>query len=178
MSPHPIDILLTFGLLSLLAVGGANALAPEMHRILVDSRGWLDDATFSQLYALAQAAPGPNILSASVMGMAIGSWSGMALATIGILTPASLLAWTVAGWLDRLRGAWWIRPAQAGLVPLALGLMGASGFILGEAAASFWLAPAITAGTALFIWLSNRSPLYALLAGGLVGVGLFGLGSP
>ena len=175
MSPHPIDILLTFGLLSLLAVGGANALAPEMHRILVDVRGWMDDATFSQLYALAQAAPGPNILSASVMGMAIGSWGGMALATIGILTPAALLAWTVAGWLDRLRGAWWIRPAQAGLVPLALGLMGASGFILGEAAASFALAPVITAGTALFIWQSNRSPLYALLTGGVIGIGVFSL---
>ena len=176
MSPHPIDILLTFGLLSLLAVGGANALAPEMHRILVDNRGWLDDATFTQLYALAQAAPGPNILSASVMGMAIGSWSGMALATIGILTPASLLAWSVAGWLDRLRGAWWIRPAQAGLIPLALGLMGASGIILGEAAASFWAAPIITGGTALFIWQSNRSPLFALLAGGGIGILFFALG--
>lgn len=173
MSPHPIDILLTFGLLSLLAVGGANALAPEMHRILVDSRGWLDDATFTQLYALAQAAPGPNILSASVMGMAIGGWGGMALATFGILTPAALLAWSVAGWLERLRGAWWIKPAQAGLIPLALGLMGASGFILGEAAASFWLAPLITAGTALFIWRSPRSPLIALLAGGLIGVVVF-----
>jgi len=176
MSPHPIDILLTFGLLSLLAVGGANALAPEMHRILVDSRGWLDDATFTQLYALAQAAPGPNILSASVLGMAIGGWGGMALATIGILTPAAILAWSVAGWLDRLRAAWWIRPAQAGLVPLALGLMGASGFILGEAAASFALAPVITGGTALFIWRSARSPLIALLAGGLVGLGVFALG--
>lgn len=176
MSPHPIDILLTFGLLSLLAVGGANALAPEMHRILVDARGWMDDATFTQLYALAQAAPGPNILSASVMGMAIGGWGGMALATIGILTPAAILAWSVAGWLDRLKGAWWIKPAQAGLVPLALGLMGASGFILGEAAASFWLAPAITGGTALFIWRSPRSPLWGLLAGGAVGIAVFAWG--
>lgn len=175
MSPHPFDILLTFGLLSLLAVGGANALAPEMHRILVESRGWLDDATFIQLYALAQAAPGPNILSASVMGMAIGGWGGMALATFGILTPAALLAWNVAGWLDRLRGAWWIKPAQAGLVPLALGLMGASGFILGEAAASFWLAPVITGGTALLIGLTNRSPLYAMLAGGFLGLATFAL---
>lgn len=176
MSPHPIDILLTFGLLSLLAVGGANALAPEMHRILVDSRGWLDDATFTQLYALAQAAPGPNILSASVMGMAIGGWGGMALATFGILTPAALLAWSVAGWLERLRGAWWIKPAQAGLIPLALGLMGASGFILGEAAASFWLAPVITGATALFIWRSPRSPLIALVAGGVIGLAVFAIG--
>jgi chromate transporter len=176
MSPSPLDILSTFAMLSLLAVGGANALSPEMHRILVDSRGWMDDATFSQLYALAQAAPGPNILSASVMGMAIGGWGGMALATIGILTPAACLAWTVAGWLEALKGAWWIKPAQAGLVPLALGLMGASGFILGEAAAFFVLAPFITAGSALFIWRSDRSPLFVLLAGGMVGLCVYALG--
>ena len=74
-----LQILVTFGILSLVAVGGANAVLPEMHRQLVDLHGWLDDATFAQLYALAQAAPGPNILVASVMGWRIGSWGGIRL---------------------------------------------------------------------------------------------------
>ena len=172
MTPNWLEILGTFALLSILAVGGANALAPEMHRILVDARGWMDDATFTQLYALAQAAPGPNILSASVMGMQVGGWGGMALATIGILGPAASIAWTVAGWLDRLAGAWWLKPAQAGLVPVALGLMAASGFILGEAAFTFWAAPLLTAGSAAFLWLTSRSPLWVLLAGGVAGLAL------
>ncbi len=174
MTPSWHEILGTFALLSLLAVGGANALAPEMHRLLVDARGWLDDATFIKLYALAQAAPGPNILSASVMGKQIGGWGGMALATIGILGPAACLAWSVAGWLHRLAGAWWLKPAQAGLLPVALGLMAASGFILGAAANSFWAAPLITAGSAAFLWLTSRSPLWVLLGGGVVGLALAG----
>ena len=68
-----------------------------MHRQLVELHGWLDDATFSQLYALAQAAPGPNILVASVMGWRIGGWGGMAMATVGMLLPAAVLAWGMAG---------------------------------------------------------------------------------
>ena len=170
MSPSPFEILLQFALLSILAVGGANALAPEMHRLLVDSLHWMDDATFIQLYALAQAAPGPNILSASVLGMHLGGFPGMLAATVGILGPASVIAFMVGGAIERLKKAWWIKPAQAGLVPVALGLMMASGAILGEAAASFWAAPIITVAMALFVWLTNRNPLWMLLAGGVVGV--------
>jgi chromate transporter len=170
MSPSPLDILLQFALLSILAVGGANALAPEMHRLLVDSLHWMDDQTFSQLYALAQAAPGPNILSASVLGMHLGGFLGMLAATVGILGPASCIAFAVGGAIDRLKNAWWIKPAQAGLVPVALGLMLASGYILGDAAFTFWAAPLITVAMAVFVWLSNRNPLWMLLAGGIVGM--------
>ena len=91
-----LQILLTFSVLSLVAVGGANAVLPEMHRQLVELRGWLDDATFAQLYALAQAAPGPNILVASVMGWRIAGGAGMAVATLGMLVPAAVLAWGMA----------------------------------------------------------------------------------
>ena len=91
-----LQILVTFGILSLVAVGGANAVLPEMHRQVVELRGWLDDATFSQLYALAQAAPGPNILVASVMGWRIAGPGGMAMATVGMLLPAAVLAWIMA----------------------------------------------------------------------------------
>ncbi|MCS6892525.1 MAG: chromate transporter [Rhodovarius sp.] len=170
MTPSWLEILGTFALLSLLAVGGANALAPEMFRLLVETRGWLDEASFVKLFALSQAAPGPNILAASVMGMAVAGLLGGIIATIGILGPAAILAWTVAGWLDRLKGAWWLKPAQGGLVPIAVGLMAAGGIILGEAAFSFWAAPLITAGTAAFVALTPRNPLWALLLGGLIGL--------
>ena len=128
-----LQILVTFSILSLVAVGGANAVLPEMHRQLVDLRGWLDDATFSQLYALAQAAPGPNILVASVMGWRIGGWGGMAMATVGMLLPAAVLAWIMAGLVQRLRGARWLKPAQGGLVPVAVGLLLAAGLVMAEA---------------------------------------------
>lgn len=164
-----LTLLGAFASVSLLAVGGANALAPEMHRLLVVRYGLIDDGSFTQLLALAQAAPGPNILAGSMMGYWIGGLPGLAGATLGLLGPAALLAWLVAGLTRRLAHAWWLKPAQAGLVPVALGLIAASGVVLAEAAWSFPLAPVITAAATLFCWLSGRSPLWALAAGGAFG---------
>ena len=166
-----LQILVTFSVLSLVAVGGANAVLPEMHRQLVELRGWLDDATFSQLYALAQAAPGPNILVVSVMGWRIGGWGGMAMATVGMLLPAAALAWIMAGLLQRLRGAPWLKPAQAGLVPVAVGLLLAAGLVMAEASSQFGVLPlVVVAVSSVFVWRTNYSPLWVLVGGGVLGL--------
>jgi len=165
-----LQILLTFSILSLLAVGGANAVLPEMHRQVVELRGWLDDATFAQLYALAQAAPGPNILVASVMGWRIAGVAGMAMATLGMLAPAAVLAWGMAGLTHRLRGAPWLKPAQAGLVPVAIGLILAAGITMAQAAHSHGVPMLlIVAASTLFVWRTDRSPLWVLAGGGIIG---------
>src|SRR5258706_13600256 len=57
-----------FSLLSLIAVGGAITVIPEMHRSVVEVHGWMSGAQFADLFALAQAAPGPNILVVSLIG--------------------------------------------------------------------------------------------------------------
>jgi chromate transporter len=165
-----LQILVTFSILSLVAVGGANAVLPEMHRQLVELRGWLDDATFAQLYALAQAAPGPNILVASVMGWRIGGWGGMAMATVGMLLPAAVLAWIMAGLVQRLRGAPWLKPAQGGLVPIAVGLLLAAGLVMAEASSQFGLLPlVVVAVSSVFVWRTSYSPLWVLVGGGVLG---------
>ena len=61
-----------FAMLSLLAIGGAITTVPEIHRYIVGQRGWLDDVSFSGSIALAQAAPGPNVLFVALMGWNVG----------------------------------------------------------------------------------------------------------
>lgn len=165
-----LQILLAFSTLSLLAIGGANAVLPEMHRLVVVVHGWMDDTTFSQLFALAQAAPGPNILAASVMGWHIAGPSGMAMATIGMLLPAAILAWGMAGLTHRLRGNTWLKPAQFGLVPIAVGLIAASGVIMADAAGTNGLSFAIIAVSTVFVWRTRYSPLWVLAGGGALGL--------
>jgi chromate transporter len=170
-----LQILVTFGVLSLVAVGGANAVLPEMHRQLVELRGWLDDATFAQLFALAQAAPGPNILAASVMGWWIAGAGGMAAATLGMLVPAAVLAWGVAGLTHRLRNAPWLKPAQGGLVPVAIGLILAAGFTMAQAAHTHGVMPlVVVAISSVFVWRTDFSPLWVLAGGGAMGAALLG----
>lgn len=170
-----LQILWTFSLLSFLAIGGANSALPEMHRQLVDVHGWMDDATFGQLYALAQAAPGPNILTASVMGWHIAGPAGMAMATLGMLGPTAVMAWVVAGLAMRMRGAAWLKPAQGGLVPIAVGLMLAAGLIMAEATTGTagWPALLLVAVAGIFCWRTNYSPLWVLAGGGVVGLLVF-----
>jgi len=174
-----LQVLLTFSILSLVAVGGANSVLPEMHRQLVEIHGWLDDATFAQLYALAQAAPGPNILVASVMGWNIAGVGGLFAATFGMLVPSALLAWGMAGLTHRLRGAPWLKPAQGGLVPVAIGLILAAGITMAQATYTSTqsyglLLMLLVAASTVFVWRTAHNPLWVLAGGGVLGAVLLG----
>ena len=77
MSENPlVELAVDFGLLSLIAVGGAMTVLPEMHRTVVDQHGWMSAATFADLFALAQAAPGPNVLFVSLIGWHVAGLAG------------------------------------------------------------------------------------------------------
>ena len=78
------QIAITFATLSLLAVGGANAVVPDMHRQVVETLGWMDNATFANLFAIAQAAPGPNVLVVSLIGWHVAGFAGLLVATVGV----------------------------------------------------------------------------------------------
>src|SRR5439155_16284706 len=61
----------TFGLMSLFAVGGANAAIPEMHRVAVDVQHWMTDQQFADVFAISQMAPGPNVLIVTLIGYSV-----------------------------------------------------------------------------------------------------------
>ena len=84
-------VLAQFLLLSLLSIGGAISTAPEMHRYLVDQHHWLTNEQFSAMVAIAQAAPGPNLLFVAVLGWGIGGAFGMLVTMTGILLPSTTL---------------------------------------------------------------------------------------
>jgi chromate transporter len=175
MSGTAWDLFLFFLKLSLLAVGGANAAVPEMHREVVELRGWMTDAVFSQGYALAAAAPGPNVLFVAVIGWHVAGWQGLAASLIGFLGPTFILAWAVAMLTQRLAGDWRLVALRAGLVPVAIGLIVATGLVTAAAAArgtgpEIAVAVLITFASAIFVWRSRFSPIWTLLAGGILGL--------
>jgi chromate transporter len=158
-----------FMAISLIAVGGGIAVVPEMNRLVVEVHGWMDDARFAQLFALAQAAPGPNVLVVGLIGWQVAGLGGMLVATLAMTVPSGLLAYGFFRMRARLAGSRGLRLAERGLVPIAVGLILASGIILGQAAASGPVAIALTIGASLFVWRSERSPLWVLAAGALAG---------
>lgn len=130
-----VDLLALFGhflLLSLLAVGGALATAPDMHRYLVDAKGWMSDAEFTTSVALAQAAPGPNLLFVAVLGWNLAGIPGVLATMSGTLIPSTTLALLASRWAREHRDARSVRAIVAGLAPLTVGLLFSTGWLLAE----------------------------------------------
>ena len=75
-----IALALMYGQLSLLAFGGANAVIPEMQRQVVDVHHWMTAQDFAAMFALAQAAPGPNMMVVGLVGWRV---AGVAGAVVG-----------------------------------------------------------------------------------------------
>ena len=166
---------LTFATMSLFAVGGANSAIPEMHRVAVDVNHWLTDKQFTDVYAIAQLSPGPNVLIVTLIGYSVAGLLGALVATIAMCVPTAVLALFVSRFLNRASEARWPGIVQAALVPLSIGLMGASGYILARTSDQTVVAALVTIGAAVLASVTKLNPLWMLVVGGCLGfAGLIG----
>jgi chromate transporter len=167
-------------MLSLLSVGGAITTASEMHRYLVDQNHWLTDAQFNASIAIAQAAPGPNVLFVALMGWNVGinaggigtGLLGVLVTMLGIMLPSTTLAYTAAQWGHRNRELRSVRAFKQGMAPIVVALLIATGWILASAhsnPATDWPLWLLTVTAALIIWRTKIHLLWLLGAGALLG---------
>jgi chromate transporter len=171
MNDHPLTSLAGyFALLSLFAVGGANAAIPEMHRVAVELMHWMSDRQFADMYAIAQMSPGPNVIIVALIGYHVAGFGGGAVATAAMCGPTCMLAFFVARVWDRFKEARWRIAIQAGMVPLSIGLIAASAFVLARSADHTVYAGLITAATAAVAFFTRVNPLWTFLCGGLLGL--------
>jgi chromate transporter len=181
-----LDLFIHFLSLSLLAVGGAITTAPDMHRYLVDQRHWLTEGQFTSSIALAQAAPGPNVLFVALMGWNIGlnagggtgvmAWSyaalGVAIAMVGIMLPSTTLTFLAARWGHKNRELRAVRAFKQGMGPIVIALLIATSWILASSHGSdlknwpMWL---LTGVSALLVWRTKLHLLWLLGTGALLG---------
>ncbi|WGR90894.1 chromate transporter [Bradyrhizobium sp. ISRA443] len=168
--PNPTATLLwTFGLMSLFAVGGANSAIPEMHRAAVDVHHWMTDKQFTDVFAISQLSPGPNVLIVTLIGYSVAGVAGALAATVAMCGPTALLAYYVSRFLERSRHSSWPAILQAALVPLSIGLMAASGLIVAQTSDQSWIAALITIVAAALAFATRVNPLWILLVGGIFG---------
>ncbi len=168
-----LSLLGHFMLLSLLAVGGAITTASDMHRYVVVEHGWISDAQFTSSIAIAQAAPGPNVLFVAVIGWNVAGAAG-ALATLaGTMLPSTLLVLAVSRWAAQRREHLGVRAFTTGMAPLTLGLLLATGWVLAE---PFVRVPgqrvgalALVAVTIFAMMRFRLSPMWLVALGAVVG---------
>ena len=175
-----LQLFVHYLMLSLLSIGGAITTAPDMHRYLVDERHWLTDPQFSASVAIAQAAPGPNVLFVALMGWNVGlnagglstAALGVVLALVGILLPSTTLTYFATRWGHRNRARRDVRAFKQGMAPVVVGLLIATGWVLATGASynlHDWPLWAVTAVTAVIVWRSKIHLLWLLGAGAVLG---------
>ena len=162
-------LVLTFGVMSLFAVGGANAAIPEMHRIAVEVHHWMTDKQFADLYAISQLSPGPNVLIVTLIGYVVAGVAGALAATFAMCVPTAVFAYYVSRLLDRKSRLRWPAIIQPALVPLSIGLMSASILVLAQTADRSLLAALFTGAVAAAAFATRLNPFWMFLAGGILG---------
>jgi chromate transporter len=159
-----------FALLSLFAVGGANAAVPEIHRVAVGVMHWMTDRQFADMFAIAQVSPGPNVIIVTLIGYHVAGFAGAGVATLAMCGPTCVVAFLVTQVWDRFKQARWRIAIQAGLVPVSLGLIAASAFVVARAADHNAMAGLVTAATAAVAFATRINPLWLFVAGGAFGL--------
>jgi len=157
-----------FLLLSFAAIGGAIVIAPEMHRLMVTQTGMLTDTQFTAAIAIAQAAPGPNVLFVAVLGYQAAGLAGAAATLIGIMLPSSLLAFAASRWSEARQDWRAVRAFKAGMAPITIALLVATGWIL-AANTPGWTHLILTAAAAIAVWRTRLHLLVLIAVGAVVG---------
>lgn len=165
-----IELFLEFVLLSAVAFGGATALLPEMHRVVVENHHWLDDATFTHLYAIAQAAPGPNVLVVTLIGWEVGGLAGALATTLAMCLPMSVLIYLLIDRWESFSGKRWQRALSLGVAPLAVGLIFSGATLIAQAAAFGWAAWLLVGATLTANLRTKFHPLWFIAVGACLGL--------
>lgn len=172
MTLPPLDLIgPLFGhflLLSLLAIGGAISTAPEMHRWMVVDAKLIDDSQFASALAIAQAAPGPNVMFVPLLGLHAAGFAGAAAAMIGIMLPSTTLSLVASRWGHANAEAIGVRAFKLGMAPITVALVAATGWLL--AAPLDWRGWAVAAAVAVIVWRTRLHLLLPIAAGAVIGM--------
>jgi chromate transporter len=175
-----IDLFAHYLVLSLMSVGGAISTTGEMQRYLVEQHGWMTQQQFADAIAIAQAAPGPNVLFVALLGWTVGLNAGSHVAAVlgvlvtmtGIMLPSSVLMLLATDWGHRNRELRAVRAFKQGMAPLVIGMLISTGIVLAGAngdAAREWPLYVVSTLAALILWRTRIHLLWLLAAGAAAG---------
>lgn len=165
-----VELALHFSLLSVISIGGMLSVIPDLHHYVVDVQHWITPTDFIQIFAVGQAAPGPNFLIVGLIGWKVAGVPGTFIALGAFCGPAAIMTFYVAGWWDRMKDSPWRAVAQRAMAPIVVGLVFSGGFVLATPGHLFdwrlWLIAVLSAAGLL---TNKLNPLWLLAAGGVLG---------
>jgi chromate transporter len=184
-----VSLFINMASFSLMAVGGVITLAPEMQRFLVLEKGWITDFQFNASIAIAQSAPGPNLLFVALFGWHVGINSsndeflqvvfgviGALIALTGLLIPSTTLTFVMARWAQKNKDLRLVRAFKQGMTPIVISLLLSTCWLLASPERDIQLdwPTLLLAGIISIVTLKTKIHILWMLALGAV-LGAFGL---
>lgn len=172
-----LQLIVLFGSLSLMSIGGGNAVLPEMHLRAVNQHHWLSNGQFADLFSISQTAPGPSILIVGMVGYAAGlevggvpgAILGGVVATAAMVLPAASLVYAITLFWQRAEESRWRIAVEKGFAPLTVGLILASSLVMSRAADHDWRAYLLTAVCTVIFVRTKLNPLLVVAVAGVIG---------
>lgn len=168
--PDVLALFLHYLMLSSIAVGGVQAMMPDMYRYVVEVHPWITGKQFADAYSLAQAAPGPNMMYVSLIGWQVAGWAGAIATTLSLVIPSAAFSLLVARLSARDANASLGRAMRRGLAPIAIGFSIASAWILVRTVNHDWRGYLLTTLTVMIVLRTRLNPLWLIAAGALAGM--------
>jgi chromate transporter len=158
----------------------------------VDEQHWLTHYQFTSSVAIAQGAPGPNVMFVALMGWNVGmnaaagmsptpnmlyavmlALLGVLVTMVGIIVPSATLTFFSSQWAHNNRELRGVRAFKAGLAPLVMSLLVATGWLLTGDHDNYledWPMWALAAVTTVIVWRTQTHLLLLLSVGAVLGM--------
>jgi chromate transporter len=172
MTPTPALAALAghLALLSSISFGGFPTVLPDVRNFVVTAQGWMTDQDFANIFAMAQAIPGPNmILMMGLIGWKLFGLPGAIASSTATFAPPCAIYFAGFRLWHRFREAAWQRSVRAGLAPVTIGLVIASGIVMARTADRGWATISLTVLAAAVMLTTRLNPLWLLAAGAALG---------
>lgn len=165
------DLSVHLAVLSLMAVGGGLVMvAPEIHQYVVNSKHWLQNEQFAAAYAIAQAAPGPNLLFISLVGWFVAGWTGAVCTTMAVILPATVLTLSIVKLKSKQQEGRLSRALRDTFAPISVGLLCATAWVFAQVSNVNWHADVLTALSAFIVLRTKFNPVILIFAGAAAGI--------
>lgn len=160
-----LALTLVFTQLSLLAFGGGNAILPEMQHQVVTVHHWMTAEQFSSMFAMAQAAPGPNMMIVPLVGWHVAGPMGLIVTSLAKFGPSSIITIYALKFWNNFKDNPLRTKFEKALKPITVGLVLVSAWIIAQASAQNALLIAIVALTICLSLFRNIHPVWLMLIG-------------
>ena len=145
-------------------------MIPLIERDVVQRNGWIKPTEFTDLLALAQSAPGVFAVNMAVfVGYRMRGGVGAVMAALGCALPSVVIILLIALFFRQFRHLPVVNNIFMGLRPVVVALIAVPVFNVAKSAKIGWATLWIPVLTALLIVFAGVSPIYVIIAAGVLG---------